>query len=477
MYDHDDCGSIFLTFSFIYTLEDTSIAWMLATYDEDDFAPSTSRFGTRNGKPGSRVSSTTNGRRSSPPVRGTNLAQTLEDDVSSGRHSLAHELAFALMPEPTAGSKLLSEELGIEYDEGAEGIDHSELSTDTADVLEPSEDLYNASHSRKQSSPTSETAGDYDPAFDSPTTPQRRSKFPEQDPMVTLAQDLESTDRFISQLRRLDGDQSGQPNLERLASDMIRRIDDTVREREGQVRELLEYEREFRRIAGEIGGTDVLSRLDELEDIIESPRAVATPQDERSRALDAIQEESGASNTSLAASGDWEAELDQDRERLAEDEEDYDVYSPSPLKTSFTVPPLPTGPPTPAAAIVELTQFRTFTTSVASSLATISEQTQVNSAATTEAGRKIRALKNKLGGWKAEWESAERSREKVEKWEAGAMDVGEGIVVVVPVQNGQGRPPRAQLDGRKVVAEHQQAFEVALEKANMKINAIMAAVR
>ena len=40
-------------------------------------------------------------------------------DDASGRHSLAHELAAALLPEPSAGSKLLVEEFGIEYDEGA----------------------------------------------------------------------------------------------------------------------------------------------------------------------------------------------------------------------------------------------------------------------------------------------------------------------------------------------------------------------
>ena len=43
---------------------------------------------------------------------------------------------------------------------------------------------------------------------------------------------------------------------------MILRIDDTVREREEQVRALLEYELEFRRIAGEVGGVDALGRLD-----------------------------------------------------------------------------------------------------------------------------------------------------------------------------------------------------------------------
>ena len=397
----------------------------------------------------------------------------MEDDAASGRHSLAHELAVALMPEPTAGSRLLSDEFGIEYDEGAEGIDDNAGDGEVTESREPAQEVYGVQEVKIPPTVATNVQAEFDPTLNSPSTPQRLSKF-EQDPMITLAQDLESTDRFISQLRRLDGDLGGQPNLEKLASDMIRRIDDTVREREGQVRELLEYEREFRRIAGEIGGNDALGHLDELEDIIEfSSRSEDGPQEERNKTLDAIQEESGLASQSLGASaGDWEAELDRDRERLAEEEEDYDVYAPSPMKASFTVPPVPTGPPTPATTIIHLTHFRPFTSSVASSLATISEQTQVNAAATTEAGRKIRALKNKLGGWRTEWESAERSREKIEKWEAGLLDVTEGTLVVAPGT----RQTRARVDGRKIVAEHQNAFQLALKEANLKTEAITASM-
>lgn len=35
--------------------------------------------------------------------------------------SLAHELAVTMMPEPSSGSKVLTEELGIEFDESAGG--------------------------------------------------------------------------------------------------------------------------------------------------------------------------------------------------------------------------------------------------------------------------------------------------------------------------------------------------------------------
>lgn len=448
---------------------------MLATYDEDVYGASSSRFLAQNGKAASRSQPAINGRRSSASLRGSSIAKTLDDDSATGRHSLAHELAVALMPEPSAGSKLLAEEFGIEYDEGAEGIDQSSLASND-EVAEPNRvvaDTFGMQQVLPEPSSGVDAPTDFDPAFDTPTTPQIRTKVPDQDPMITLAQDLESTDRFLSHLRRLDADQ---PNIERFASDIIRRIDDTVRERESQVRELLEYEREFRRIAGEIGGNDALGRLEELEDLIDSPRPeVATR--ERSRTLSGITEEQSMPALAAAAAADWDAEIDRDRERVADDDEDYELYSPSPLKTTFSVPPLPAGPPTPTTAIVQLTHFRTFTASVASSLATISEQTQVNSAATTEAGRKVRALKNKLGGWRSEWESAERSREKIEKWEAGVVEVTESTLVVVPGQPAQAQQTRPRIDGRKVVEEHLEAFKLALKEANVKTEAIMAAVR
>ncbi|KAI0792045.1 hypothetical protein C8Q75DRAFT_731900 [Abortiporus biennis] len=484
--------------------------------DDDLFSPpsSSSRFlgvASNNGPRKQPSRQTINGRRSTASLRSpSSLAQTLDDDAANGRHSLAHELAVALMPEPSAGSKLLAEEFGIEYDEGAEGIDDQDSPKDTlhsndfCTAPDPTFDGHpHTPHDDQQPLPPSfsiDATPAFDPAFGSPLAkpPSSPSKVPEQDPMITLADDLAYTEKFLAQLRKLDGDYTGptsaQPTLEKLASDMIRRIDDSVRDREGQVRELLEYEREFRRIAGEIGGSDVLGQLDELENIIEEPSTTATTstsktedntQDARNRALDAIQEESLSSSQILANSSDWEAYLDRDRERLgagAEEDEEYDssVYSPSPVKAVFTIPPPPpiSGPITPASVIPHLAHIRTFTTSVASSLATISEQTQVNAAATTEAGRKIRALKNKMTGWRTEWDSAEKSRMKIEKWEAGIMD-GDSTPSSTP-----GTPTKTtstiivskRVDGRTLVKEHLQAFERALVEANTKTQAIIAAV-
>jgi hypothetical protein len=98
----------------------------------------------------------------------------------------------------------------------------------------------------------------------------------------------------------------------------------------------------------------------------------------------------------------------------------------------------------------------------------------VNGAATTEAGRKIRALKNKLGGWRTDWDSAECSRLKIEKWETGTVDGGEVI------NRGMGTNPFPtptavkRVDGRKFVEEHLQAFELVLADAAVKTKAIMA---
>ncbi|KAI0831812.1 hypothetical protein BC628DRAFT_1415318 [Trametes gibbosa] len=414
-----------------------------------------------------------NGRRSSSSLRGSSLAEALGgDDAVNGRHhSLAHELAAALLPEPSSGSKLLAEEFGIEYDEGAEGIDGAPEphyddtpatpfgSNGNQHTLGP-DSLAAQLQLNGVPAPAIDAPPDFDPDFRSPVaSPTKQRRQPEADPMVILAQDLEYTERFLAQLRHLDGD-SSQPRLERLATDVIRRINDTARDRETQLRELLECEREFRKIAGEVGGTDVLGHLSELEDIVkdeaQAPSSAALKAEVQE--LDPITEDS---------TNDWE--VDPDRARLGDDDEEEEYDAQSPVKAEFPPPPSLNGPPTPAATITLLTHLRTFTSSTAASLATISEHTQVNAAATTEAGRKIRALKNKMGGWRTEWDSAERSRLRIERWEAG-LDVES-------TPSGS-TPPRTsrRVDGRKLVQEHMQAFEQALAEANIKTQAIMAAV-
>ncbi|OCH91495.1 hypothetical protein OBBRIDRAFT_753065 [Obba rivulosa] len=431
----------------------------------------------------SRQSLSINGRRS-PSARGSNLGQSLDDDSGSGRHSLAHELAVALMPEPSSGSKLLAAELGIEYDEGAEGIDQA--STEEPNAIEHNgqahpEDLAPSSFQLPDEHVDSPYLMDappdagLDPDFDVPApSPRKGHRQPLKDPMIVLSDDLEYTEQFLTRLRRLDTehDRAAQPpRLEQLASDVIRRINDAAREREGQLRELLEYEREFRRIAGEVNGMDVLGRLDILEDLAESD------EQEGESPLDTIQEESLA-NTSLAS--EWDVDGDGDAEgervRLGDEEDEFEsMYSgmptPQATRTSFIVPPVPRGPPTPAYTAVQLGQLRSSTSAAARALASLSEHTQVNAAATTEAGRKIRALKNKLGGWRGEWDSAERSRVRVERWEAGLESEG---------ASGSTTPTRTaaakRINGKQVVQEHLRAFEEALAEANIKTQAIIAAV-
>ncbi|GJE98060.1 hypothetical protein PsYK624_142820 [Phanerochaete sordida] len=451
---------------------------MTALYEDDVFSSSSSRFQTKKAP----QRKTMNGRKSSSAsLRGTSLAQSLEGETGNGVSSLAYELATALAVEGgSGGSRGLAEELGFEYDEGAEGIDHSASAPSgepdgLPTTLNSLEDAFGGvpheSHAEPVDDADDEPPADLDPAFETPTKPARQARVPEQDPMTTLEEDLESTERFLSQLRRLDVEPSGRPVLEGLASDVIRRLDDTAREREGQVRELLEYERQFRRIAGEVGGNDALGQLDAIDNLIEEPK----PRQERDEAedlrrdsLDAIQEESMQTSTS-----DWEAELDRDRAQLEEEPDEFDA--PLDPKTLPAPPPI-AGPPTPAATTVQLAHFRTVTATIATSLATISEQTQVNTAGATEAGRKIRALKNKLGEWRSDWESAERSRVKIERWEAGVVDSGDGPLVLLSPPGTPTRSTRSRVDGRKIVQAQLDAFAQTLSDATVRIQTIMAAV-
>ncbi|KAG6869218.1 hypothetical protein C0993_009081 [Termitomyces sp. T159_Od127] len=421
-------------------------------------------------------------RKSTSSLRGLGVP----DDAANGRHSLAHELAVALMPEPSAGSRLFAEEFGIEYDEGAEGADEQpedgvqiviggdpdssfteELGPNSFGSELPQDDLDQPSH-------------DLDPVFGVPSTSRTQSEErpQQQDAMELLAQNLESTDKFLAHLRTLDIDPgsygSQPPALERIASDVIRRLNETTRDREGQVRELLEYEREFRKISGEVGGTEVLGSLEELSSIhdLSDDKQSPTSQPEFQHTLDVVIEEETPSPTHRRRKSlfqDWETDPD----RLGDEEDDYETVA-SPTKDSFPPPPPMNGDATPAKTVPQLAHLRSFTASLVSSLSTISEQAQVNGAATTEAGRKIRALKNKLGGWRADWDNAEKSRIKIDRWEAGIIEGDELESANAPPTPTMVTPKR-RVDGRKVVEEHLRAFECALVDAAVKTQAIMAA--
>ncbi|KAF4593232.1 hypothetical protein EYR38_008946 [Pleurotus pulmonarius] len=389
---------------------------------------------TKSPRHGANVSS----RKSSASLRVSSNGP--ETDGGNGQHSLAHELAVALMPEPSSGSRMLAEEFGIEYDEGAEGIDEE---AQELDVALGSSGGSLANEFQEATSPNGNLEF-FDASPPSPSPYHRETT--DEAPMASLARSLESTDQFLAHLRSLDSDthSTSHPALENIASDIIRRINDTVRDREEQVRELLEVEREFRKISTGLGGMDVLGDLEELPD---------AESDEDDEPEPANRLERTPIETSHRSASGW----------------DIDPHTPvadNDHPDPFSKPPPINGPLTPAKAIPHLTFFRSCTSSLVSSLGTISEQTQVTGAATTEAGRKIRALKNKIGTWRIELDNAELSRLKVERWEAGIPE-GDGDVPQSPVI------PR-RIDGRKVVAEHLRLFEISVAEATRKTQLIMA---
>jgi hypothetical protein len=446
---------------------------------------------------------------SSSPRKSTLPRNRSNASLRGGTSSLAHELAAALLPEPTTGSRLLAEEFGIEYDEGAEGIDglppegvNGVPTFAVSGDLDPSMDPDGvASGSTTPAATEDNDEEDNDEDIPDATThnhtltprtrrqrqaPEPAPQSSEGDAMALLSQNLESTEKFIAHLRRIDTDGTAPLALEALAVDIISRLNETARDREEQVRELLKYEREFQRIAGEVGGSDALASLDALENTrgpladasssssstsASAPAPSSAHESTRAtRHLDPVTEEEPSFTHDWEVDPDTHLQHDGDPDGHSADIDlDLDLdgmgsNGTSPIKDSFATspPPLPPLPingsaATPAGAIPHLAHLRTHTASLVSSLSSLSEHAQVNGAATTEAGRKLRALKNKLGGWRTDLDSAERSRLRIERWEADG-DV-EGV---------------RRIDGRDVVAEHLREFERVLFEANAKAQAIMA---
>ena len=429
---------------------------------DNSFAPSPYHHAR---KPSSK-SGISSGRKPSATLRKPLALDDGEDnnDTANGR-SLAHELAVALMPEPSAGSKLLAEELGLEFDEGAEGIDepvgiqeNNEEPNELAFATEaPTETETLEQSLASDTSIDDEQPPELDPEFNNLFPAQnvpKEQKRLDHDMMEILARDLDSNTHFFGLLQKLDTEFT----VEQIATDTIRRINETVRDREGQVRELLEYEREFRKLAGEVGGTDALGRIDVLENLIteDDPPAQYSPSTSRRPTLETLEEES--SSLLVSDSQDWE--VDPDQNHFGDDDE---PLGPDTLlaKLDFPPPPPLKGPPSPAKTIPQLAHLRSLTSSFVSSLSTCSEQAQVNGAGLTDAARKIRSLKNKIGGLYSEWDSIERSKQRIERWETGILSDSPAVTRL------------SRVDGRTVVQDHLHAFERALADASMKTQAIM----
>jgi hypothetical protein len=422
------------------------------------------------------------------------LAQDLGGAENDGgqRFTLAHELAAALMPDPVSSSRLLADEFGIEIDD-----DDEEQEAVQVEVTHPTEDGdidSKEQHDLAEEIFSKPFADDQllDDPSEQPTFGRRKSPPPAvvfgEDPLLVLNQSIRSTDAFLQQLGKLDTDSlsstHNEPLLEQLAANIIRRIDETTREREEQIRELQICEREFRKIAEDVGGNDLLGDLDALEHVDGLIDENTTSQD---MAVDDVSLNRHRRSRSYA----WQEapdphSLDILTEEQEEQEEDTGYRSEEPItpqRDQFPPPSPPsTGPPTPSNTIPHLAYMRTITQSLVNTLGTISEQAQVNAAANAEAVRKIRAAKNRLGVLKSEWDSVERSRIRVENWEAGIWeDVDEQRLVgsdspredsaAGPVPP---KPSGKRIDARKIVEEELKGFSLALKQAGDKTKAIMA---
>ncbi|CAE6413886.1 unnamed protein product [Rhizoctonia solani] len=445
--------------------------------------------------------------------------------------SLAHELAAAVMFEPS-DSRALADELGLDFEDEEEEEEEEE---DLADELgldfedeeeeeeEEEEDMVagqgldvelgepeteatlgtdNYSATIVVDTPSRPSRNDMlnghnrihslglDSEFDSsPSKPLPALSFalsaPNVDPIETLKENVLFLDQFIVQLKNMDVDSTplrpaqstnsgrlssifpnAEPAVERFATDIIRHIDEACREREDQLRDLMTYEREFRKIDSEPGGADRIGSVEPLEDVILTDKPAAQ-QTYSSRTLDAVAEDDYDDN--------WEAQQRDPRDFFDEDGDGDDPMfarrSPrgSPYRRTLRRSSLPPPPPypsdslTPSSTLPHLAHMRTVSQVLATSLSGLSEHVQVNGAAAAEAGRKLRSLKNRVTDLQSEWASAEQSIERIEKSEKG---LDWDATNIIPIEEGK------RIDGRLVVKEISASFLAQLQQVELKVQAM-----
>lgn len=233
---------------------------------------------------------------------------------------------------------------------------------------------------------------------------------------TTTEVDLHSTSPTTSTAPPIDSDKAAstdytdrQPLVESLASSVIKSMYDFAKTRERQVRELADMEREVMR--NDVAWQAALGTVDELppndDDEVDAPPRLNALNGDSTDLL----------SPTLPNSSSFDSDLQHSTSSL-DDEPPRSPRPPSPTLplvslTSIT-PSIPLSP-----ARLELSNLRSITASLINALSSINEATQMNAAATGEAGRKLRALRGHFEGVKDDLQSCARSEEFVREYEAG----------------------------------------------------------
>lgn len=194
-----------------------------------------------------------------------------------------------------------------------------------------------------------------------------------------------------------------QPQIEALASSVLKQLYAVSSQREIQLRELTEMERVFARNEG--GWKTALAGLDPLPSNLE----------------DEQEDEDGEGVEPRAAGGPQPTSNGVVPPDTASPYFDHDTSNPRPSRTS-SIPAVSSA----ISAQHSLTSLRTLTTSLLSALSSITDLTQVQSALSSDAARKLRALKAQVQTVREELERQERSEAFVREYEAREAERGGG---------------------------------------------------
>jgi hypothetical protein len=240
-------------------------------------------------------------------------------------------------------------------------------------------------------------------------------------------------------------------SIEKTAAGIIRQLRDHTQLREGQVRELQEYDRILRR-AFEEGG-EYLIALAESEEISENPEAEVTILPEERDPLGV---------TAAAAASISRRNHPRDDSILSDDGEDSAMTAVSPSQTfaDLSLADVKGQTPTTFQNLIGLQQS---TSDLIVSLGAIHEHSQIAHASMGDAQRRIRNIRTVLTNWQQEIRSIEQSQSWIASWESGNLSN----------ENANKRPD----DIREWTQGHLDKFQRTLDEAHNRAQELLKPVK